>query len=405
MVTREPSRVHVTGPLAPHADGFRAALAGLGHSTWSQTFHLHLMAHASRWLGEHGLEASGLTSANAAEFLQDRRASGRARFRGMQGLAPLLGFLRDAGAIPPPEATKAGGEAARLAGEFAGFLASERGLRQQTVVRYAESARRFLERLPASGDGILAGLTAESVRSFVIAESGRLGIGALKNQVTAVRSLLRFLHLRGLIPSPLDGAAPAAAGWHRPPLTRKIRPDDVAAVLASCDRGTHAGRRDYAILVLLARLGLRAGEAAAIRAGDIDWRAGEILVRGKGGRDDRLPLPPDVGAAVADYCANARPADAASRTLFLHARAPYAPLSPSAVGGVVKRACQRAGLGPASAHQLRHAAATAMRRAGAPLSEVAQLLRHRHEGTTSRYGTIDPDELGPVTAPWPGIAS
>ena len=273
------------------------------------------------------------------------------------------------------------------------------------MVRYAESARRFLERLPASGDGILAGLTAESVRSFVIAESGRLGIGALKNQVTAVRSLLRFLHLRGLIPSPLDGAAPAAAGWHRPPLTRKIRPDDVAAVLASCDRGTHAGRRDYAILVLLARLGLRAGEAAAIRAGDIDWRAGEILVRGKGGRDDRLPLPPDVGAAVADYCANARPADAASRTLFLHARAPYAPLSPSAVGGVVKRACQRAGLGPASAHQLRHAAATAMRRAGAPLSEVAQLLRHRHEGTTSRYGTIDPDELGPVTAPWPGIAS
>ena len=251
----------------------------------------------------------------------------------------------------------------------------------------------------------MAGLTADAVRSFVIAESGRRGTGSLKNQVTAVRSLLRFLHLKGRIPGPMDGAAPAAAGWHRPPLTRKIRPGDVAAILASCDRDTHAGRRDYAILMLLARLGLRAGEAAAARIGDIDWRAGEILVRGKGGRDERLPLPADVGAAIADYCRNARPQAAASGMLFLHARAPYGPVSPSAVGNVVVRACRRAGLEPASAHQLRHVAATAMRRAGAPLSEISQLLRHQHEGTTSRYGTIDPDELGPVTAPWPGEAS
>jgi integrase len=239
----------------------------------------------------------------------------------------------------------------------------------------------------------------------VIAESGRRGTGALKNQVTAVRSLLRFLHLRGRIPGPVDGAAPAAAGWHRPPLTRRIRPGDVAAILASCDRGTHAGRRDYAILMLLARLGLRAGEAAAARIGDIDWRSGTILVRGKGGRDERFPLPADAGAAIADYCRNARPEATASGMLFLHARAPYGPLSSSAVGHVVVRACRRAGLPPASAHQLRHAAATAMRRAGAPLSEISQLLRHQHEGTTSRYGTIDPDELGPVTAPWPGAAS
>jgi integrase len=156
--------------------------------------------------------------------------------------------------------------------------------------------------------------------------------------------------------------------------------------------------------MLLARLGLRAGEAASARAGDIDWRSGTILVRGKGGRDERLPLPPDVGAAIVDYCRYARPV-AASGMLFLHARAPYGPISSSAVGHVVVRACRRAGLPPASAHQLRHAAATAMRRAGAPLSEISQLLRHQHEGTTSRYGTVDPDELGPVTAPWPGEAA
>ena len=405
MVTRSPSQVRVTGPLAPQADGFRASLDAQGFSPWSQMFYLHLLADVSRWLDRHGLDASGLTDANASAFLQDRRSRGRARFRGMQGLAVLLSFLRNAGAAPPPAATEPGEETGVLVAEFAGYLAGERGLRPPTVILYSAAARRFLDSLPEGGDGILAGLSADAVRSFVIAESSRRGTGSLKNQVTAVRSLLRFLHLKGRIADPVDGAAPAAAGWHRPPLTRRIRPGDVAAILASCDRSTRAGRRDYAILMLLARLGLRAGEAAAARAGDIDWRAGEILVRGKGGRDERLPLPADTGAAIADYCRNARPRDAASGMLFLHARAPYGPLSSSAVAHVVVRACQRAGLEPASAHQLRHAAATAMRRAGAPLSEISQLLRHQHEGTTSRYGTIDPDELGPVTAPWPGKAS
>jgi integrase len=366
-------------------------------------FYLQLLADVSRWLDQHGLDASGLTDANASDFRQDRRSRGRARFRGTHGLALLMSYLRDAGAAPPPAAAVLD-QTGVLVAEFAGYLAGERGLRPQTINLYSDGARRFLDSLPEGGDGILAGLTADAVRLFVIAESSRRGTGSLKNQVTAVRSLLRFLHLRGHIPDPVDGAAPAAAGWHRPPLTRKIRPGDVAAILASCDRATHAGRRDYAILMLLARLGLRAGEAAAARAGDIDWRSGTILVRGKGGRDERLPLPSDVGAAIADYCRNARPASA-SGMLFLHARAPYGSISSSAAAYVVVRACRRAGLPPASAHQLRHAAATAMRRAGAPLSEISQLLRHQHEGTTARYGTIDPDELGPVTAPWPGEAA
>lgn len=155
---------------------------------------------------------------------------------------------------------------------------------------YARSARRFLGSLPeGGGEGILARVTADAVRAFFLAESGRRGSGSLHNDVTAVRSLLRFLHLRGIVPDSVDGAVPAAADWHRPPLTRKIRPDGVAAILASCDRDTHAGRRDYALLMLLARLGLRAGKAAAIRTGDIDWRCGTILVRGKGGYDERLP--------------------------------------------------------------------------------------------------------------------
>ena len=405
MPARGPSQVRVSGPLAPHADGFRAVLDAQGFSPWSQMFYLHLLADVSRWLDQRGLDASGLTDESASAFRQDRRSRGRARFRGTQGLGRLLSFLRDAGAVPHPAPAESDDETETLVAEFAAYLAGERGLRPQTIALYSGAARLFLGSLPSGGDGILAGLAADTVRSFVIAESGRRGTGSLKNQVTAIRSLLRFLHLRGLIPDPLDGAAPAAAGWHRPPLTRKIRPGDVDAILASCDRDTHAGRRDYAVLMLLARLGLRAGEAAAARAGDIDWRSGTILVRGKGGRDERMPLPADVGAAVADYCRNARPPAAVGGTLFLHARAPYGPLSPSAVGHLVVEACRRAGLPPASAHQLRHAAATALRRAGAPLSEVSQLLRHHHEGTTAKYGTIAPDELGPVTHPWPGEAS
>ena len=405
MVTRDASRVRVLGPLAPYADGFRAALAARGYSGWAQVRHLQLMAHASRWLGARGLDAAGLT--DAAAFLRDRRDSGYARFRSMRGLAPLLDFLRDAGAAPPPAAAGPDGEAGRLTAEFAGYLTGERGLAAQTAAYYSAFARRFLASLPGgpAGGDVLAGMTAAAVQAFVIAESGRRGTGSLKNAVTAVRALLRFLHLRGRIPGRLDGAVPAAAGWHRPPLTRRLRPGDVAAVLASCDRDTHAGRRDYAILVLLARLGLRAGEAAAIRVGDVDWRAGEILVRGKGGRDERLPLPSDAGAALADYCRNARPRDAGSGILFLRARAPFGPVTRPAVGRVVARACRRAGLEPVGPHQLRHAAATSMRRAGAPLPEISQLLRHRDIGTTARYGTIDPDELAVVTAPWPGAAS
>ncbi len=297
MPTRNPSQVGVTGPLAPYADGFRASLNAQGFSPWSQIFYLQLLADVSRWLGAQGLDASGLTDANAAAFSQDRRSRELARFRGTQGLARLLSFLRDAGAAPPTAAAMPGDEAGILTAEFTVYLADERGLRPPTVAGYARSARRFLGSLPEGGDeGILAGLTADAIRSFVVAESSRRGVRSLNSDVTAVRSLLRFLHLKGLIPDPMDEAVPWAAAWQHPPMTRKIRPDDVAAILASCDRDTRAGRRDYAILMLLARLGLRAGEAAAARAGDIDWRSGTILVRGKGGHDERLPLPPVISS-------------------------------------------------------------------------------------------------------------
>jgi len=206
----------------------------------------------------------------------------------------------------------------------------------------------------------------------------------------------------------MDGAVPAAAGWQR----AAADPEDPAGRRGresspSCDRGTHAGRRDYAVLMLLARLGPAGRGSAAVRTGDIDWRSGTILSAAKGGHDERLPLPPDAGTAIADYCRHARPRDAGSGVLFLHARAPYGP-----VGAGDGRAHRETRLpaGGAGAGQRTPAAARRrdrrMRAGGAPLSEISQLLRHQHAETTSRLvGTIDPDELGPVTAPWPGQAS
>jgi integrase len=246
-------------------------------------------------------------------------------------------------------------------------------------------------------------LTAGEVSSFVLGECGQRSVGSVKNVVTALRALLRFLHVRGYISSSLVNAVPAAAGWRRQTVARVLRATDVAGLLGSCDRRTAGGRRDYAILVLLVRLGLRAGEVAALTVDDVDWRAGEIHISGKGNRRERLPLPVDVGDAIAGYCRRGRHRGGC-RSVFVHGRAPYTALSGGAVGKVVERACDRAGLPRVGAHRLRHAAATAMRRAGAPLSEIGQVLRHAHPATTARYGTVDVGELAAVVRPWPGGA-
>ena len=408
MVTRGPSHVRVSGPLAPYADGFRAALDAWRFSPWSQMFYLHLLADVSRWLDRHGLGPSGLTDANVSAFRQDRRSRGRARFRGTQGLVLLVSFLRDAGAVPPPTAAEPGDETAVLVAEFAGYLAGERGLRPQTIVLYSGTARRFLNSLPDGGDGILAGLTADAVRSFVIAESGRRGTGSLKNQVTAVRSLLRFLHLRGRVPDPVDGAAPAAAGWHRPPLTRQIRPGDVAAILASCDRDTHAGRRDYAILMLLSRLGLRAGEAAAARTGDIDWRSGTLrITTSKGRRGDVLPLSQTVGRALVAYLKRGRPKTLDDHVFVRHFLPVGEPLISHDITTTVRRAFRRAGLVLPSmgAHVLRHTTASRLVRAGVSLKYIADVMRHHDIDTTRIYTKVDWPRLAEVALAWPTVTS
>jgi integrase/recombinase XerD len=230
-------------------------------------------------------------------------------------------------------------------------------------------------------------------------------VGTAKLLVTACRSLLGFLHVEGVIGSSLAPAVPSVADRARLGLPRGLCPDAVARLLACCDRTTPLGRRDYAMLVMLARLGLRPGEVASLSLDDIDWRAGELAVTGKGHRIERLPLPVDVGKAVAEYLHDGRPATAKGRTVFVRSRAPHQSLSVSGVSDTVNRTARRAELGCVRAQQLRHTAATAMVQAGAALSEVGQVLRHKNLMTTSIYAKVDTEGLRDLARPWPGGAA
>lgn len=213
--------------------------------------------------------------------------------------------------------------------------------------------------------------------------------------------VLGFALVEGLISVPLADAVPSVARWSGAGLPRGLTSRQVAALLASCDRRRRFGRRDYAILLLLVRLALRAAEVSALRLDDIDWRAGELVVRGKGGRQDRLPLPPDVGAAIAAYLRRGRPRRP-EREVFLRVYAPLRGLTPDGVSEVVRAASERAGLGSFGAHRLRHSAGTQMLQAGASLPDVAQVLRHRTVATTVIYAKVDHRALRELAQPWPG---
>lgn len=398
------SRVRVEGPMAPYRAGFASELVRFGYSVSAREGNLQLMAHLSRWLEQQGLGPQDLVPERAADYLVHRRASGQVRRLSSRGLAPLLGYLQSLGVVSAPESVAAVTPLAQLVEEFSTHLRAERGLAERTIIFYRRTATTFLRRsMPdTTGDLALEQLTGADVAAFVLAEAPRLSVGSLNNTVAALRALLRFLHQRGYTPGSLAVAVPHAANRETGPSLKPVLTDeDVAGLLASCDRRTTLGRRDYAILLVLARLGLRAHEVAALLLDDVHWRAGEIVVAGKSGTRERLPLPGDVGEALAGYGRRGRPRGE-DRHLFLRVHAPHCGLSSSGVSSVVMRACRRTGIGPVGAHRLRHTAATALRRAGAPMSEVSQLLRHRRVVTTVRYVQEDLDKLTDLARPWPG---
>jgi integrase/recombinase XerD len=403
MAKTKPSWPDVTGPLAEYAGGFRAELVRLGYTPLTAAGQLRLMAHLSRWLDAGSLSSQDLELPVAERYFEARRSAGYANERTVTALAPLLDYLRGLGKAPAPP-TGPATETGQVLNRFAAYLAAERGLTERTVALNVRLAGPFLQQRAAERDGRLGldQLTAAEVRAFVL-DQARKQPRSAKRIVTALRSLLRFLHVDGGLAIPLAGAVPSPAGHALAGLPQALEPGQVEAMLASCDPATATGRRDRAVLLLLSRMGLRAGEAAGLGLDDIDWRRGEITVRGKGGRRDRLPLPADVGTAIVAYLRDGRPASALDRTVFIAAQAPREPLSYTGITTIVAEAAARAGIpGPVHAHRLRHSAATAMLRGGGSLTEIGQALRHARPATTAIYAKVDTGALRPLGRPWPG---
>ena len=317
-------------------------------------------------------------------------------------LALPLTYLRSIGAVPERVDSFPEDILEQLLGEYGAYLVAERALAAGTIRAYLRVARCFCRDVNLRQGG-LDNLRAADVTAFVVEVCGRSSIPTAKKTVTALASLLRYLHVAGVIGRPLVVALPKVAGHQRGPLPYELEADDMARLLSGCDRRHSLGRRDYAILMLLCRLGLRAGEVAALTLDDIDWHHGEIIIRGKGNRHELLPVPVDVGEAVAVYLRRGRRrVPRGCRALFLREIAPEGAVSTSSVRGVVSRAAQRAGLPTIGPHLLRHAAATELLRKGAALPEVAQVLRHRRTQVTAAYATVAPAAVRELATPWPG---
>lgn len=394
MTTRDAS----SGTLASFVPEFEAWLVARGYKGGGLAGQRGLVYHQNRWLVARDLRIADLSPAVLRTFLESRRAEGWASKLTARGLMPVLAFLAERGlyAPPPTPMTDLDG----LVGRFGQYLRDERGLGDGTAAGYERIARQFLSGVDAATTTAgVAGLTAGDVTRFVLARS-EVSVAGMHTLTGGLRALLRFLFTTGSTERDLVSAVPTAAR-RQPDLPRALPAAHVEQLLGVCDHTTPVGLRDFAVLSVLARLGLRANEVAGLRLDDIDWSAGEIRVRGKGPRIDVLPLPTAVGEPIAAYLLHARP-DCVDRRVFIRSCAPWQGLSRQAVGGLVRAASRRAGLEPHGPHRLRHTVATDLVRRGAPLVEIAQLLRHQNAQTTAVYAKVDLDALSALAQPWPG---
>jgi site-specific recombinase XerD len=387
------------GRMGPFVASFRTRLSEQGYSDLAIRNILKDVGAVGRWMQKRDLRPGQLTPAAIAEFRSDCLAMGRRKIPSVKSFEPLLRFLRDEGVLgDPPEPESA---VERLLIDYRKWLLTERGLAQATVLRYENLARRFLVLHPV-GNGVQNGtLSGAQVVAFLLSESQRVSVGSAKGRVAELRSLLKFLFVRGLTSRLLTTAVPPVAGWRETGIPKALPAGHVQLLLDSCDRNDPVQARDYAILMLVARLGLRSIEVARLELGDIDWRGGQIILRGKASREDGMPLTSDVGRALTEYLSDVRP-QTTLRSVFISCKAPRRGIRPDLVGDVTRRACDRAGLPRVGAHRLRHTLATEMLRRGVKLVDIGQVLRHRDLATTALYAKVDLATLRSIAQPWPG---
>ena len=393
------------GPLTAYIEPLARSLLEQGYAKGPVQRHALLAACFSRWLGQQGISLSSLSSDHPPRYLQHRARRVLIHLGDAAALRHLLEFLRSEGVIPAEKISpRPLTPAERCAQAYAQYLREARALAKATIVNYVSLIRGFL--MDRFGDGIvrLSRLSACDVVRYVQRQAPHLHLKRAKLLTTSLRSFLRYARYCGEVSLDLAAAVPVVANWSMSSIPRAIGAKQVRQLLDSIDRSTAIGRRDYAIVILLARLGLRSGEVAGLELDDIDWKAGQVSVRGKCGRRTALPLPPDVGKAIADYLRRGRP-HSTSRRVFLRGKAPIRGfLGQCAIGSIIRHRLLRAGIqAPTTgAHQFRHALATQMLRHGASLTEIGEVLRHHNPQTTTIYAKVDIKALRTLALPWPG---
>ena len=398
-----------TGPLSPHLTAFIASLIDQRYAVVCLRAKAWRAAAFDAWLGKQGIELADLCEAHIEQFSR-RNYQPRSDCRGephrheAPALKQLLRYLQAQG-LGAATAARTLPADALLAG-FEQFLQRDRGLAASTTGGYRASVREFLVDRFGSASVDLGALHAMDIINFVQRQPQRTPPHRLKHVVAALRAFLRWGQYLGEIDAALIHSVPTVASWSTtPPLPRAISADHARGAIDSCEAGTAVGRRDRPVLLLLARLGLRAGEVISLMLDDIDWDAGHLRVRGKNGHECLMPLPVDVGQAIAEYLRSDRP-PSTDRHLFLRARAPLRGLmhGSDGVGSIVRNALERAGIDAPhkGAHQFRHALAVRMLQGGASLPEIGEVLRHRNPVSTSIYAKVDIVALRTLASAWPG---
>jgi integrase/recombinase XerD len=390
------------GSLGCQMEVFGAWLSDQGYARYTIRHKLRMVSHLSHWLQRRGLGIEDVNERRVAEFLCSWGRSHVIYARERASFSTLLAWLRQKSLIAPTVIEHNESPFRFIEKDYIRYLTQERGLAAATVKNYVPTARLFLSGRFKANSMDIRRLQPQDVTKFICSRTD--SPRRIQLVVTALRSFLRFLWLRGEISTDLAACVPAVANRPLSELRKYLEPEEVERLLQNCDQHRPVGRRDYAMLLLMARLGLRAGEILTLTLDDIDWDAGVLTIGGKGRRQDQLPISREVGIALAQYLRDGRP-PCSTRRLFVRARAPFRGLARNgSVCAVVRYACRRAGLSPAhqGAHLLRHSLATNMLRHGASLREIGELLRHRLPQTTEIYAKVDLEGLRTVTQPWIG---
>ena len=397
---RQPDR---SDPLVAFAVGVEELLRAEGYLPRSIRDSMDLIAELSAWLDERGLGAGDLSKEVIESFFA-AEGGRRRRRRSARSLRAVIGHLRSIGVLDPEIAVRPGRShlEADLLEAFGTWCSAQRGLAPVTTDQYVERVAGFLAMWRPDGDVRLSELDGPSVLATIRTASVVMSSPSLRAMVTALRSFLRFAYVTDRVSAPLVTAVPPLKAWPRTALPSAIAPAEARRLVECCDPSTGRGRRDTAVLLVLVRLGLRASEVARLDLEDFDWHRGEVMIKAKGGRGDVMPLPVEVGEAIAAYLRAGRP-ECHSRAVFMTAVAPIRRLSGDGVALVVRRACQRGGIAPIGPHRLRHTLATETLRAGAPMAEVAQLLRHADQATSSIYAAADAAAVTALARPWPEV--